>query len=39
MVPPFNDEEIMAGQGTIGLELAAQCPQLDKVVVPVSGGG
>lgn len=39
MIPPFNDEQIMAGQGTIGLELAAQCPELDAVVVPVSGGG
>lgn len=39
MIPPFNDELIMAGQGTIGLELAEQCPDLDKVVVPVAGGG
>ncbi len=39
MIPPFNDEEVMAGQGTAGLELAEQCPDLDMVVVPVSGGG
>lgn len=39
MIPPFNDEEVMAGQGTIGLELAQQCPDLDLLVVPVSGGG
>lgn len=39
MIPPFNDEEVMAGQGTIGLELAQQCPDLDMLVVPVSGGG
>lgn len=39
MVPPFNDEDVMAGQGTIALEVAAQCPQLDALVVPVSGGG
>jgi len=39
MVPPFNDEDIMAGQGTIGLEVAEQCPDLDAIVVPVSGGG
>lgn len=39
MVPPFNDTSIMAGQGTAGLEIAEQCPGLDAVVVPVSGGG
>lgn len=39
MVPPFNDEDIMAGQGTVGLEIAEQCPDIDAVVVPVSGGG
>ncbi len=39
MVPPFNDELVMAGQGTVGLELLAQCPEIDAVVVPVSGGG
>ena len=39
MVPPFNDETVMAGQGTAGLEIMEQCPELDAVVVPVSGGG
>ena len=39
MVPPFNDELVMAGQGTLGLELAEQNPELDKVIVPTSGGG
>lgn len=39
MVPPFNDETVMAGQGTIGLEIMEQCPELDSVIVPVSGGG
>lgn len=39
MVPPFNDELVMAGQGTVGLEILAQCPETDAVVVPVSGGG
>ena len=39
LVPPFNDETVMAGQGTAGLELMEQCPELDAVVVPVSGGG
>jgi threonine dehydratase len=39
MVPPFNDDDVMAGQGTVGLEVIEQCPELDAVVVPVSGGG
>ena len=36
---PFNDEDVIAGQGTIGLELAEQIPELDAVIVPVGGGG
>ena len=39
ILPPFNDEDIMAGQGTVGLEIAEQLPHADKVIVPVSGGG
>lgn len=39
LIPPFNDEFVMAGQGTAGLEIMEQCPELDIVVVPVSGGG
>lgn len=39
LVPPYNDEQVMAGQGTAGLELMEQCPELDTVVVPTSGGG
>lgn len=39
MVPPFNDETVMAGQGTTGLEIMEQCPELNKVIIPVSGGG
>lgn len=39
MVPPFNDPLVMAGQGTVGLEILEQCPALDALVVPVSGGG
>ena len=35
----FNDPTIIAGQGTIGLELYEQNPQLDAVIVPVGGGG
>jgi threo-3-hydroxy-L-aspartate ammonia-lyase len=38
-IPPFDDRMVIAGQGTIGLEIAADCPQADLVVVPVSGGG
>ena len=39
LIPPFDDRTVIAGQGTIGLEIAADCPQADLVVVPVSGGG
>ena len=39
MIQSFNDEDIMAGQGTAGLEIVEQCPEVDKVIVPVSGGG
>ncbi len=39
LIPPYNDLSIMAGQGTIGLEIARQQPDLDAVVIPVSGGG
>lgn len=39
MVHPFDDPLIMAGQGTIALEMLAQCPQLDTLVVPIGGGG
>ncbi len=35
----FDDIAVIAGQGTIGLELLEQCPQLEAVVVPVGGGG
>jgi threonine dehydratase len=38
-LPAFNDEAVIAGQGTIGLELLEQIPDLDAVVVPVGGGG
>ena len=38
-VAPFDDEEVIAGQGTIGLELFQDRPDLDKVFVPVGGGG
>ena len=38
-VHPFDDPRVIAGQGTIGLELATQVPGLDAVLVPVGGGG
>ncbi len=38
-VHPFDDEAVMAGQGTIGLELLEQNPYLDAVLVPIGGGG
>lgn len=38
-VHPYDDEQIIAGQGTIGLELLADQPDLDAIVVPVGGGG
>ncbi len=38
-VHPFDDENVIAGQGTIGLELLNQCGDLDAVVVPIGGGG
>lgn len=38
-IPPYEDEHVIAGQGTIGLELFEQIPNLDTVVIPVGGGG
>ncbi|KTG10750.1 threonine dehydratase [Haloprofundus marisrubri] len=38
-VHAFDDEYVMAGQGTIGLEIVEDCPNLDTVVVPIGGGG
>jgi threonine dehydratase len=39
MVPPFDHEWIIAGQGTAGLEILEQCPDVAAVVVPIGGGG
>jgi threonine dehydratase len=36
---PFNDEDVIAGQGTIGLEILDECPDVDVIAVPVGGGG
>ncbi len=38
-VHPFDDPEVMAGQGTIALELIADAPDIDTLVVPIGGGG
>ncbi|MFA5890100.1 MAG: threonine ammonia-lyase [Actinomycetota bacterium] len=38
-VPPFDDPDIIAGQGTLGLEIAEEAPEVEVVVVPVGGGG
>lgn len=38
-VHPFDDEELIAGQGTLGLELVQDWPELDAVIVPIGGGG
>ena len=39
LIHPFDDEDVIAGQGTIALELAEQLPDLDAVIVPIGGGG
>jgi threonine dehydratase len=39
IVPPFDDARIIAGAGTVGLEIVAQAPELRTVFVPVGGGG
>lgn len=38
-VHPFDDEDVIAGQGTIGLEILEQLPDVDAVIVPIGGGG
>jgi threonine dehydratase len=38
-IHPFDDVQVIAGQGTIGLEMLEQVPQLEAVVVPIGGGG
>jgi threonine dehydratase len=39
MVPPFDHKLIIIGQGTMGLEILEQCPEVGTVIVPVGGGG
>jgi len=38
-IHPFNDEDVIAGQGTIALEVSEQIPDLDAIIVPIGGGG
>lgn len=39
LIPPFDDARVIAGQGTVGLEIAEDAPDADVVLVPISGGG
>ncbi len=39
LIHPFDDEDVIAGQGTIALEILEQLPDVDAIVVPVGGGG
>jgi threonine dehydratase len=39
IIPPFDDPDIIAGQGTIGLEIHESLPDVDTVIVPIGGGG
>ncbi len=39
LVHPFDDAQVIAGQGTIALEMLAQAPELDTLVIPIGGGG
>ena len=38
-IHPFDHPDIVAGQGTVGLEILEQCPEVDTVIVPIGGGG
>ena len=38
-VHPFEDEEVIAGQGTVALEILDQCKELDSIIIPIGGGG
>jgi threonine dehydratase len=39
IIPPFDDDRIIAGQGTVGLEIAEEAPDVAAVLVPIGGGG
>lgn len=38
-IHPFDDEDVIAGQGTIGLELLEQLPEVEAVIIPIGGVG
>ncbi len=38
-IHPFDDDAVIAGQGTLGLEMLQQHPEIEAVVVPIGGGG
>ena len=38
-IHPFDDEEIIAGQGTMGLEILSEVPEVDTIIIPIGGGG
>lgn len=39
LIHPFDDQDVIAGQGTLGIEMLEQAPDLDTIIVPVGGGG
>ncbi|HAV76741.1 MAG TPA: serine dehydratase, partial [Anaerolineae bacterium] len=39
VVHPYNDERVIAGQGTAALELLDEVPDLDAIIAPIGGGG
>ena len=39
VIPPFDHEQIIAGQGTAGLEILEQCPEVGAIYLPIGGGG
>ena len=39
LIHPYDDEDIIAGQGTIGLEIVSQLPEVETILIPVGGGG
>jgi threonine dehydratase len=39
LIPPYNHPDVIAGQGTISVELLEQCPELQAIIVPIGGGG
>lgn len=38
-IPPYDDPDVIAGQGTVAKEILEQCPQVDAIFVPIGGGG